>query len=129
MVNLKYPFFKYISFILKLLYLTLTYDLRINEARKYLGYTGKGWAMYELTDASNKTTKRTLMLPQLWGALLIWLRSNTRTKNKTTELYQRLLLSLLQTHTHPPNSLKGTQLIHIPIRYHFSADLHVTRCV
>ena len=35
------------------------------------------------------------MLPQLWGAVLIWLRSNTRTKNKTTELYQKLLLSLL----------------------------------
>ena len=35
------------------------------------------------------------MLPQLWGAVLIWLRGNTRTKNKTTELYQKLLLSLL----------------------------------
>ena len=58
MVNLKYPFFKYILFILKLLYLTLTDDLRIKEARKCLGYTRKGWAKYELTDALNKTTKK-----------------------------------------------------------------------
>ena len=57
LVNLKYPFFKYILFILKLLYLTLTYDLRIKGARKCLGYTRKGWAKYELTDALNKTTK------------------------------------------------------------------------
>ena len=62
MVNLKYPFFKYILFILKLFYLTLTYDLRIKGARKCLGYTRKGWANYELTDALNKTTKKTLMI-------------------------------------------------------------------
>lgn len=62
MVNRKYPFFKYILFILKLFYLTLTYDLRIKEARKCLGYTRKGWATYELTDALNKTTKKTLMI-------------------------------------------------------------------
>lgn len=62
MVNLKYPFFKYILFILKLFYLTLTYDLRIKGARKCLGYTRKGWAMYELTDALNKTTKKVLMI-------------------------------------------------------------------
>lgn len=62
MANLKYPFFKYVLFILKLFYLTLTDDLRVKEAQKCLGYTRKGWAMYELTDALNKTTKKALMI-------------------------------------------------------------------
>ena len=62
MVNLKYPFFKYILKKNYFIFNTLTYDLRIKEARKCLGYTRKGWAMYELTDALNKTTKKTLMI-------------------------------------------------------------------
>ena len=58
----KVPILQIYLFILKLFYLTLTYDLRIKGARKCLGYTRKGWAMYELTDALNKTTKKVLMI-------------------------------------------------------------------